>query len=533
MNVGIGTFPLRRAQVRPEDVAWEYEGTERSYGEVAERVTRLANALLDAGVRRGDRVAYLGFNHPALLETFFATNLLGAASVLINPRLTAPEVGFIVDDAGASVVVHGAEQRAVVAALAGGDVTANLGAATSADADGTAAPADATEAAPPGPTRRAWWAAEGSPVVGGTSLEERLANASSDPVDADVADDDLALIMYTSGTTGRPKGAMLTHRNLTYQYLNALLSTDVRQDEVHLAVAPLFHIAGLNMMTLPSFMLGGRLLIQRTFRPADVLAQIQEGGVTSAFMVPAMIDALASDESFAATDLASLRSIMVGGSPLPERSIRVWSERGVKIMQGFGMTETAPGVCLLESRDALAKAGTAGRPHFFSEVRVVDLLEGSDVGAGAAGEVWVRGPQVMSGYWNRPDATASALEGGWYRTGDIAVRDAEGYFTIKDRIKDMYISGGENVYPAEVENALLNVPGVLDAAVVGVPDARWGESGRAYVVVAEGHDDPAALRTALARRLARYKLPRDVVVVDELPRTTTGKIQKNLLRRGA
>jgi acyl-CoA synthetase (AMP-forming)/AMP-acid ligase II len=283
-------------------------------------------------------------------------------------------------------------------------------------------------------------------------------------------------------------------------------------------------------------MMGGRIIIHRQFRPADVLAEIERSRVTGTFMVPAMIDLLAEDPGFSAADLSSLRSIMVGGSPLSERSIRTWTERDVKIVQGFGMTETAPGVCLLEAQDALSHAGTAGRPHFFSEVRLVDPATGDDVGTGQAGEVWVRGPQVMKGYWNRPEATETALAEGWYRSGDIAVRDAEGYFTIKDRIKDMYISGGENVYPAEVENALLSLPAVLEAAVVGVPDERWGESGLAFVVLRPearaGADVPEGpvLRDQLGARLARYKLPREVVVVEELPRTSTGKIRKNVLR---
>ena len=230
-------------------------------------------------------------------------------------------------------------------------------------------------------------------------------------------------------------------------------------------------------------MMGGRIIIQRAFRPKDVLDEISRSKVTGSFMVPAMLDFLSQDPAFAESDLSSLRSVMVGGSPLPERSIRLWQDRGVKIVQGFGMTETAPGVCLLEASDALSHAGTAGRPHFFAEVRLVDPLTGEDVEDGTAGEVWVRGPQVMKGYWNREEATAAALEGGWYHTGDIAVRDGEGYFTIKDRIKDMYISGGENVYPAEVENALLSLDGVAEAAVVGVPNERWGESGLALSLI--------------------------------------------------
>ncbi|MGO1320025.1 MAG: acyl-CoA synthetase [Galactobacter sp.] len=504
MNVGLGTFPRRRAAVRPQDPAIEFEGTVRTFAEVAHRVNQVANALADRGIKHGDRVAYVGFNHPYLLETFFGANLLGATPVLVNPRLSPTEVDYILNDSGAKVVVYGAEQEKSARQL-------RL------------------------ENERRWIAVETEAMEGDRheTFADFLASGSTAEVNADVADDDLALIMYTSGTTGRPKGAMLTHRNLTYQYFNALLSADVRSDEVHLAVAPLFHIAGLNMMTIPTFMMGGRLIIQRAFKAPKVLETIAQERVTSAFMVPAMLDSLAATEGFSETDLTSLRAVMVGGSPLPERSIRTWSDRDVKIMQGYGMTEAGPGVCLLESRDALAKAGTAGRSHFWTEVRLVDPATGEDVEDGQTGEVWASGPNVMKGYWNRQEATDAALQDGWYHTGDIAARDTDGFYSIKDRIKDMYISGGENVYPAEVENALLNVPGVTDAAVIGVPDERWGETGRAYVVVEDGYNDPAALRDGLSNRLARYKLPRDVVVVDELPRTTTGKIQKNVLRQQA
>jgi acyl-CoA synthetase (AMP-forming)/AMP-acid ligase II len=503
MNVGVGTYPRRRATVRPDAVALEFEGTTRTYAEVSERVERLAQALLAGGATAGDRIAYVGFNHPALLETFFATTLFGGTAVLVNPRLSPTEVQFIVEDSSASVVVYGGDQLAAAERLAHAVSGLRLIAVEGED----------------GPGER---------------YEHVLASGSAEPVDAEVDDDDVALIMYTSGTTGRPKGAMLTHRNLTFQYLNAFTGTDLRQDEVMLSVAPLFHIAGLNMTTIPTFMMGGRIIIHRSFSPQDVLDEISRSGVTGSFMVPAMLDFLAQDPGFDEADLGSLRSIVVGGSPLPERSIRLWQDRGVKVVQGFGMTETAPGVCLLEASDALSHAGTAGRPHFFAEVRVVDPVTGEDVEEGTAGEVWARGPQVMKGYWNREEATAAALEGGWYHTGDIAVRDAEGFFTIKDRIKDMYISGGENVYPAEVENALLSLDGVAEAAVVGVPDERWGESGLAFVVASDGTSlDGEQIRTHLTELLAKYKVPKQVRLVEELPRTSTGKIRKTVLRESA
>jgi acyl-CoA synthetase (AMP-forming)/AMP-acid ligase II len=498
VNLGIGSWPARRAKVRPDDVAIVFEGRQWSYREVDRRVTRLANALMDAGVSKGDRVAYVGFNHPALLETFFATGLIGAVCVLVNPRLKAAEVDYILRDAGAAVVAYGAEQ------------------------------APTAEQLTPELEVRTWLSVDGDGP--GVLFEEFLTSGSEDPVKVEVDEQDLALIMYTSGTTGRPKGAMLTHRNLFYQYVNALIGQDIRQDEVHLAVAPLFHIAGLNMLTVPTFTLGGRIIIHRAFRAEAVLTEIAASQVTSSFMVPAMLDSLAHQPGFDEADLSSLRSLAAGGAPVPERMIRTWQERGVAIMQGFGMTETAPGVCMLEPRDGIVKAGSVGRAMFFTENQVVDP-GGDPVATGVPGEVLIQGPNVMSGYWNKPEESAKALAGGWYHSGDIAVVDEDGYMWIKDRIKDMYISGGENVYPAEIENALLNVPGVREAAVIGVQDEKWGESGRAFIVLDSGTETTGEqVRAQLKDRLAGYKLPREVVVVEQLPRTTTGKLQKQLLR---
>ena len=304
MNLGIGSWPARRAKLRPDDIAIVFEGRQWSYREVDRRVTRLANALMEAGVSKGDRVAYVGFNHPALLESFFATGLIGAVCVLVNPRLKPAEVDYILADAGAAVVAYGAEQAATAEQLA------------------------------PEQPARTWLSVDGGGP--GTLFEDFLTAGAEDPVEVEVDEQDLALIMYTSGTTGRPKGAMLTHRNLFYQYVNALIGQDIRQDEVHLAVAPLFHIAGLNMLTVPTFTLGGQIIIHRAFRAPDVLAEIADSKVTSSFMVPAMLDSLTHQPGFDEIDLTSLRSLAAGGAPVPERMIRTWQERGVEIMQGFG-----------------------------------------------------------------------------------------------------------------------------------------------------------------------------------------------------
>lgn len=503
-NLGIGSWPARRARVRPDAVAWDFDGVQRTFLDVHVRTNRLANALVAAGVRQGDRVAYTGFNHPALLEVFFACGMLGATAVLVNPRLSAPEVEYVLADSGARLCLYGEAQAS--------NVERHLPGAAEVVVD--------------------TWIHVDAPAAGvdGPSYDGFLAGGAPTWEPVEVPLEATALIMYTSGTTGRPKGAMLSHRALFYQYVNALIGQDLRQDEVHLACAPLFHIAGLNMMTLPTFTLGGRLIIQRGFDPMTVLRTIEERRVTSAFFVPAMLDILSQQPGFAGADLSSVRGLMVGGSPLSDRTIATWADKGIPLMQGFGMTEASPGARMLEPRDNVHKSGSAGRPHFFTDSVVVGL-DGDLAPAGEAGEILIAGPNVMTGYWNRPEASADALADGWYRTGDIGVSDADGYLFIKDRMKDMYISGGENVYPAEVENTLLQLEGVRDCAVIGVPDNRWGESGVAFIEPQPGAElDPTVLREQLRDLLAGYKLPRELVIVGAIPRGATGKIQKFRLR---
>ena len=497
-DLGVGSWPRRRLKNTAARTAMTDDGWSLTYADVERRTRRLANALRAAGVGRGDRVAYVGFNHPSLLETFFATAQLGAIWVVVNARLAPDEVAYVLRDSGARVVVHGSEHGATAERIAPGL---------------------------PG---------VGSWVDVGAGYEALLSDAAEDEIDEPVTWDDPALIMYTSGTTGRPKGAVHTHGSLSFQYFSVLLDSDVVHDDVALAFAPLFHVAGLNMLAMPTFLKGGRLVLQRQFRPEHVLRAIAAERATSMFAVPTMLDLLARHDDFAGTDVSSLRNVYVGGAPLPDRTLRVWAERGVGVQQGFGMTETAPGVFLLTAEDAARKPGSAGRPHFWVEGRVV-RPDGADVAPGEIGEVVAQGPNVMAGYWQDPAATDAVLSGGWYRTGDLATVDDDGYVFVRDRLGDMFISGGENVYPAEVENALLEVPGVAEAAVVGVPDARWGEVGCAYLVPAAGADPGRlttdAVRAALADRLARYKVPRHVVLCDELPRTATGKLRKHLLRQ--
>jgi fatty-acyl-CoA synthase len=500
-NAGLGSWPERRLRISPERDALWFEGVTTSHGQFAERVRRTSAALAGLGVRSGDRVAWVSGNHPSALETLYACGQLGAIWVPVNARLTAPEARFVLQHSGATVVVHGRDQGRL---------------------------ADALRDAVP-----TWVAAE-PPAEGGAAslpLEELLAAADPEPRDEPVSLEDPCLIMYTSGTTGKPKGAVLTHGNMTWNATNQLLGFDLAQTERTLALAPLFHIGGLNGTVNPTLLRGGCAIVVRAFDPAESLRVIEEQGVNSFFAVPTMLDAMARLPEFRTRDLSRLRTIGAAGAPLPLPTLRTWLDRGVTMQQAYGMTEAAPGCTVLDSADAVRKIGSAGRPVFFTDLRVL-RPDGSEAGVDEVGEVVVQGPNIMAGYWEDPERTAEVLVDGWYHTGDAGSLDDEGFLYIRDRYNDMIISGGENIYPAEIESALLELPGVEEAAVIGVPDDTWGEVGLAVLVVATGAArDPEAIRTALRERLAGFKVPRLIEFADDLPKTATGKIRKPELRR--
>ncbi|MFI8766925.1 long-chain fatty acid--CoA ligase [Streptomyces sp. R-07] len=497
-NQGIGSWPARRNRKSPRRTALLHEGRAIEYAELHDRCTRLAHALRGAGVGRGDRVAYLGPNHPAYLETLFATGLLGAVFVPLNTRLAVPELLHQLTDSGSGVLVHAGQPAERVTELAAGAAVATV------------------------------LAVDGGP---GASYEERLAAASAEPVDEEVGHEDVCLIMYTSGTTGRSKGAVLTHGNVVWNSLNVLVDTDLAGDEVALVSAPLFHTAALNMSCLPTLLKGGTVLLESSFDPDRTLRLIERHRVTCMFGVPTMYDAMAAAPGWTDADLTSLRNLLCGGAPVPSRTARAYLDRDLAFVQGYGMTETAPGALILDRADSLTRAGSAGVPHFFTDVRVL-LPSGEEAAPGEKGEVVVAGPNVTPGYWNLPEATAAAFrDGGRFRSGDVATVDEDGYVRLVDRLKDMIISGGENIYPAEVEDALLGHPDVAEAAVIGVPDARWGEVGRAVVVTRAGATvTEGELIAHLEGRLARYKIPRSVVLVPELPRNAAGKLLKAPIR---
>lgn len=493
-NAGLGSWPERRRLISPHRDALWFEGRTTSHEEFSDQVRRVAGLLANLGVRAGHRVAWLGTNHPAALETLYACGQLGAIWVPVNARLTAPEAAYVLGHSGASVVVHGVLP------------------------DGLRERTDV----------RHWVAAEppehDAPPYGGLL-------ADPEPRDQPVSLDDPCLIMYTSGTTGKPKGAVLTHGNMTWNAVNQFMGMDFGQDERTLALAPLFHIGGLNGTVNPTLLRGGSAVIVRRFDPAETLAVIEEQRVTSFFAVPTMLDAMARQPDFHTRDLSALRTIGAAGAPLPLPTLRTWLDRGVVMQQCYGMTEAAPGCTVLDSADAERKVGSAGKPVFFTDLRVV-RRDGTDAGPDEVGEVVVHGPNIMAGYWEDPARTAEVLTDGWYRTGDAGSLDAEGFLYIRDRYKDMIISGGENVYPAEVESALLELPGIVEAAVVGVPDEKWGEVGLAFVVLSPtATADADAVRAALRERLAGFKVPREIRFLPELPKTATGKIRKPDLRK--
>ncbi len=499
-NIGLGSWPARRAQLSPRRTAIRYLDRSYSYAQLAVRVARLARRLADAGVTPGRRVAYLGPNHPAFVESMFATFAAGGIFVPLNARLSAPEIDYMLDDAAPAVFIHAPENAAVVQRLTGGGRVGTV-------------------------------VALADPDVGEEDYEPWLNSGPAAPPEVAVSIDDIALILYTSGTTGRPKGAMLSHENLIWNTYHQLIGIDVTADEVALVAAPMFHCVALANILLPTFLKGGCALIAPHWNVDEILDVVERDRVTWMFGVPAMFSELARSARWPDADLSSLRNLMVGGSPVPSSLIAEYQARGLVFCQGYGLTETGPSAAFVEKSESVRKAGSAGAPMFFGTIRI-ERPDGSDAAVGERGEVLIAGPNITPGYWNRPDATANLLtEDGWLHSGDLGSLDEDGYLFIVDRLKDMFVSGGENVYPAEVEDALLHHAAVSEAAVVGVADDRWGEVGRAFVVCRPGtHPDDSEFEDFLVTRLAKYKVPAHIVYVPELPRTASGKVRKADLR---
>lgn len=475
----------RHARFAPGAVAIRFEGAAISYAELARRVARAAAVLAGLGVKRDDAVAWLGLNHPAVLVLLFACARLGAMLVPLNWRLAPPEHARVLADCPPRVLF--------------------------------AEPAFADHA------RRI----EGALAATEISV---LESAAGGPVEESGDEDSPLLLCYTSGSTGAPKGVVLTQRAILWNAVNSTHMHDLTSADRVLTTLPMFHVGGMNIQTTPALHAGASVTLHAKFDPAAALEAIERERITLAVLVPAQLSALMELPRWRSADLSSLRMITTGSTIVSEAFVRKASERGIPVVQVYGSTETCPVAAYVRAADALRKAGSAGAPALHCEVKVADD-DGAELPAGRDGEILVRGPNVATEYWNAPGETAQAFAKGWYRSGDLGHFDAEGHLYVVARKKDMIISGGENIYPAEVETVLLECPAIEEACVVGRPEARWGEAVVAAVVLKPGRHMTEAEALALFEgRIARYKHPREVRFLERLPRSALGKVQKDAVR---
>ncbi|OBK95544.1 fatty-acid--CoA ligase FadD5 [Mycobacterium sp. 1165178.9] len=493
----------RHALMQPKVTALRFLGKTLTWGDLRSRVAALADALSRRGVGFGDRVMILMLNRTEFVESVLAVNMLGAIAVPLNFRLTPAEIAFLVQDCEARVIVT----EPVLAPVAAGvrDIESSLSTIVVAGA------------------------ATDDSVLG---YEDLINESGQEHRPVDIPNDSPALIMYTSGTTGRPKGAVLTHTNLTGQTMTGLYTNgaDINSDVGFIGV-PFFHIAGIGNM-LTGVLLGIPTVIYPlgAFEPGQLLDVLAAEKVTGIFLVPAQWQAVCAEQQARPRDL-KLRVISWGAAPAPDALLREMSARfpGTQILAAFGQTEMSPVTCMLLGEDAIRKRGSVGKVIPTVAARVVDENM-NDVPVGEVGEIVYRAPTLMSGYWNNPQATAEAFAGGWFHSGDLVRMDEEGYVWVVDRKKDMIISGGENIYCAEVENVLASHPGIVEVAVIGRAHDRWGEVPIAVAAVADDNLRLDQLDEFLTERLARYKHPKALEIVDALPRNPAGKVLKTELR---
>jgi acyl-CoA synthetase (AMP-forming)/AMP-acid ligase II len=507
---GVLAHHASRAPDQPMTI---FEGRTTTYGQMARSAIGLAAGLYDRGLRAGQVVALLSYNCPEFLQTVFAANYLGAVVMPINWRLAAPEVRYILEHSGARVLV--CDQALLdLADQALLDLADPAGA-------GLEQPLLRTCIAPSAP-------------AGWTLLAELTDSASPVPDRARTGPDDVHRLMYTSGTTGRPKGVMLTHANLAWKNLAHLVEFGFTAADLGLACGPLYHVGALDLTTTTLIAAGAPVIIHRAFDAAAVVDELERSRVTTVWLAPAMVNAIMALPGVEQRDLSSVRVIINGGEKMPipliERIQRTFPSAW--FADAYGLTETVSGDTFLDRDSIVAKLGSVGRPCLYLDLEVWDE-QGHPVVPGARGEVVMRGPKVFKGYWRDPDATARAFAGGWFHTGDVGVRDEDGYLWIVDRLKDMIVSGGENIAGSEVERVLYEHPAVLEAAVVGRPDERWGEVPVAFVALRQTGSTTADELVAWCReRLARFKVPKEVTFLDALPRNPSGKVLKRELREG-
>ena len=491
-----------RARLTPDKIALVCvpQGTRHTYRELDHRAARMAAMWIEVcGFRPGERVGLLAHNRIEFLDAFFATGKSGVILVPLGTRLTPHELAHIVRDAGLRALIYDAAFADTVRALRGMvDIERWIA------LDEAATPGDprVLDLLPAAPTRL----------------------PRPEP-------EDLCCLLYTSGTTGQPKGVMVPHRMVIWNGYNTVVGWQLREDDRSPIFTPLYHAGGLGAFLVPIFTIGGTIVLHAGFDLAEIWQTLAAERCTIVLGVPTIYKLLMESPEFERTDLSNVRAFMSGGAPLPLYIIEAFQRRGVVFKQGYGLTEVGVNCFAMTIEDSVRKMGSIGKPLMFTEARLVGE-DGGEVPIDEVGELWLRGPHVCKGYWHNAEATAAALDGdGWFHTGDLARQDADGFFFIAGRRKDMLISGGVNIYPAEIEGALLLHPAVKDAAVVGIPDQTWGEIGAAVVVPCQpGGTTGDELAAFLASRLAKYKIPRRWGFVDALPRTAYGKLVKASLR---
>jgi fatty-acyl-CoA synthase len=477
-------------------------GRRLTYREMNSRAAACARTwLYGLGLKPGDRIGILAGNRLEFLDAFFAAAKSGVILVPLGTRLTAAELAVIAADCGLSALIFDDHHADTVRELAG---RADVGRLVALD-DGAGVEA-------------ASWG----------RLRDRM--GEGDYVPSVCSPDDPLYLLYTSGTTGRPKGVITPHRMVAWNAYNTVVCWQLTENDISPIFTPLYHAGGLGAFLTPILLAGGTIVLHRQFDPTEVWRAIEKERCTVVLGVPTIWKILADAPEFASADLSHVRWFISGGAPLPRHLVQTFRDRGVVLRQGYGLTEVGVNCFSMSDEEAWAKAGSIGKPLMFTEARVMDR-DGKEMPPDEVGELCFRGPHVSAGYWNNPQATAEARDkGGWFHTGDMACRDGDGFYSIAGRAKDMFISGGVNVYPAEIENSLLQHPAVSDAAVAGVPHEVWGEIGVAFVVPVKDEDLSAEVLSGyLAERLARYKIPREFHFRDELPRTAYGKVVKGEL----
>lgn len=498
----------RRARLTPQREALYdvHTGIRYTYAGLNERANRLANMLqarFDIG--KGDRVSILAHNSIAYIDLLFGLAKIGAVFAPLNWRLTARELTYIVNDCKPKVLIIGNEFVPVFEEMRADTRVPCL------------------------------ISVEGAGLAGSEDYERCLEQASSsEPAPVPMHEDDPCCILYTSGTTGKPKGAVQPHRQVLWNAINTVISWGLSERDVSPILTPMFHSGGLFVFLTPLFYTGGRIVLARSFDPEESLRLICQEKCTVILGVPTLFQVWMNSPAFANADFRHVHFFISGGAPCPPALIEAWRQlKNVPLRQGYGLTEVGVNCFSMTDEEALTKAGSVGKPIFHSDMRLLDA-NGQEVPAGHTGELVIAGKHVCLGYWEKPEATAEALRDGWFHTGDMARQDADGYFYIAGRLKDMIISGGENVYAAEVEAVFREHPAVADAALVGVPDDKWGEVGRMFVLLQPGASaSESELLAFCAGRLAKYKIPKTVRLVDTLPYSPYGKVIKTALKQEA